>query len=96
MTGSGSRKRCPVQMPFAMRQTFNMRGAKLPCQRKGSVYALGGFLRFFKSYRAFIPTVERVAGVLLVAVGVLVITNYYIVLNAWALGLTPEWLLKLL
>ena len=33
-------------------------------------------------------------GVLLVAVGILVITNYYIVLNAWALGLTPDWLLK--
>ena len=61
-----------------------------------SSVALGGFLRFFKRYRAFIPTVERVAGVLLVAVGLLVITNYYIVLNAWALGLTPEWLLKLL
>ena len=61
-----------------------------------SSVALGGFLRFFKRYRAFIPTVERVAGVLLVLVGLLVITNYYIVLNAWALGLTPEWLLKLL
>ena len=59
-----------------------------------SSVALGGFLRFFKRYRPFIPTVERAAGVLLVAVGILVITNYYIVLNAWALGLTPEWLLK--
>ena len=38
--------------------------------------------------------VERVAGVLLVAVGVLVVSNYYIVLNSWALSLTPEWLLK--
>ena len=59
-----------------------------------SSIALGGFLRFFKRYRPFIPTVERAAGVLLVAVGILVITNYYIVLNAWALGLTPDWLLK--
>jgi cytochrome c-type biogenesis protein len=59
-----------------------------------SSVALGGFLRFFKRYRPFIPTVERVAGVLLIAVGLLVITNYYIVLNAWALGLTPDWLLK--
>jgi len=59
-----------------------------------SSVALGGFLRFFKRYRPFIPTVERVAGVLLVAVGVLVVTNYYIVLNSWAVSLTPEWLLK--
>ncbi len=34
-----------------------------------SSIALGGFLKFFKQYRPFIPTVERVAGVLLVAVG---------------------------
>lgn len=56
--------------------------------------ALGSFLAFFKRYRPFIPVVERVAGLLLVAVGVLVVTNYYIVLNSWALSLTPEWLLK--
>src|SRR5499426_394171 len=59
-----------------------------------SSVALGGFLRFFKRYRPFIVTVERVAGALLVAVGILVVTNYYIVLNAWAVSLTPEWLLK--
>ena len=59
-----------------------------------SSLALGGFLRFFKRYRPFIPAVERVAGVLLVAVGILVVTNYYIVLNSWAISLTPEWLLK--
>ena len=56
--------------------------------------ALGGFLRFFKRYRPLIPVVERAAGVLLVVVGVLVATNYYIVLNSWAISLTPEWLLK--
>jgi hypothetical protein len=32
--------------------------------------------------------------VLLVAVGLLVLTNYFIVLNAYAISLTPEWLLK--
>ena len=56
--------------------------------------ALGRFLRFFKGYRPFIPAVERVAGVLLVAVGVLVASNYYVVLNSWAISLTPDWLLK--
>jgi len=59
-----------------------------------SSLALGAFLRFFKRYRPFIPTVERVAGVLLVAVGVLVVTNYYVVLNSWAVSLTPDWLLR--
>jgi len=37
-----------------------------------SAIALGSFLKFFKRYRPFIPTVERAAGVLLVVVGVLV------------------------
>jgi cytochrome c-type biogenesis protein len=59
-----------------------------------SALALGAFLRAFKRYRPFIPTVERAAGVLLVVVGVLVYTNYYVVLNSWAISLTPEWLLR--
>jgi cytochrome c-type biogenesis protein len=59
-----------------------------------SAIALGSFLKFFKQYRPFIPLVERGAGVLLVVVGVLVATNYYVILNSWAISLTPEWLLK--
>jgi cytochrome c-type biogenesis protein len=59
-----------------------------------SAIALGSFLKFFKRYRPFIPVVERGAGVLLVVVGVLVVTNYYVILNSWAISLTPEWLLR--
>ena len=59
-----------------------------------SALALGPFLRFFRRYRPFIPVVERAAGALLVVVGVLVYTNYYVVLNSWAISLTPEWLLR--
>jgi cytochrome c-type biogenesis protein len=59
-----------------------------------SALALGPFLRFFERYRPFIPVVERAAGVLLVVVGVLVFSNYYVVLNSWAISITPEWLLK--
>jgi len=59
-----------------------------------SALALGAFLRFFKRYRPYIPVVERGAGVLLIAVGVLVLFNWYVVLNSWAISLTPEWLLK--
>jgi cytochrome c-type biogenesis protein len=59
-----------------------------------SALALGVFLKFFKRYRPFIPVVERFAGVILVVVGVLVFTNYYLVLNSWAIALTPDWLLR--
>ena len=59
-----------------------------------SAVGLGVFLRFFKRYRPFIPIVERAAGVILVVVGVLVFTNYYLVLNSWANAFTPDWLLK--
>jgi cytochrome c-type biogenesis protein len=59
-----------------------------------SALALGAFLKFFKRYRPLIPVMERAAGVLLVIVGVLVFTNYYVVLNSWAVSLTPEWLLR--
>jgi cytochrome c-type biogenesis protein len=59
-----------------------------------SAVALGSFLKFFKRYRPFIPIVERGAGVLLVVVGILVATNYYVILNSWAISLTPEWLLQ--
>jgi cytochrome c-type biogenesis protein len=59
-----------------------------------SSLALGAFLKFFKRYRPFIPIVERGAGVILIVVGVLVFTNYYLVLNSWAISITPDWLLK--
>ena len=59
-----------------------------------SSLALGAFLATFRRFRPWIPVVERTAGVLLVIVGVLVLTNYFIVLNSYALSLTPAWLLK--
>ena len=59
-----------------------------------SAVALGAFLKFFKRYRPYIPVVERGAGMLLIAVGVLVLFNWYVILNSWAISLTPEWLLK--
>ena len=43
-------------------------------------------------YRPLIPVVERAAGVLLIIVGVLVASNYYTALNAWANSVTPDWL----
>jgi len=57
-----------------------------------SALALGAFLRFFKRFRPFIPIVERAAGVILIVVGVLVFSGYYVTLNSWAAALTPEWI----
>ena len=59
-----------------------------------SSIALGGFLKFFKRYRSAMPIAERVAGVFLVVIGLLVVTNYFVVLNSYAISLTPQWLLK--
>jgi cytochrome c-type biogenesis protein len=59
-----------------------------------SSLAVGTFMTTFRRLRPWIPAVERLAGVLLVVVGVLVATNYFIVLNSFAIGLTPSWLLK--
>ncbi|MGH7262561.1 MAG: cytochrome c biogenesis CcdA family protein [Candidatus Rokuibacteriota bacterium] len=59
-----------------------------------SSIALGGFLKFFKRYRSAMPIVERVAGTFLVVIGLLVVTNYFVVLNSYAISLTPQWLLK--
>jgi cytochrome c-type biogenesis protein len=59
-----------------------------------SSVALGAFLAAFRRFRPWLPVVERTAGVLLVVVGILVTTNYFIVLNSYALSLTPQWLLK--
>src|SRR5438093_7525305 len=59
-----------------------------------SSLALSAFLAAFRRFRPWIPVVERTAGVLLVIVGVLVLTNYFVVLNSYAIGLTPQWLLK--
>ncbi len=59
-----------------------------------SSVALGGFLKFFRHYRTAMPVVERVAGILLIVVGLLVLTNYFVILNSYAISLTPQWLLK--
>jgi cytochrome c-type biogenesis protein len=59
-----------------------------------SSLALGAFLAAFRRFRPYIPLVERAAGVLLVLVGILVVTNHLVVLNSYAISLTPEWLLR--
>jgi len=57
-----------------------------------SALALGRFLGFFQRFRPLLPWVDRTAGLLLVAMGVLVVTGYLTRLNSYFISLTPAWL----
>ena len=54
--------------------------------------ALEGFLRWFQRFRRYLGWVERIAGVLLVAVGVMMMFGLFTVLSGWLQGLTPGFL----
>jgi cytochrome c-type biogenesis protein len=56
--------------------------------------ALEPFLRFSRGFRTYLPWVERGAGVLLLAAGVLMVTGTYTHLNAYLSQVTPRWLLS--
>lgn len=55
-----------------------------------AAWALEAFLAWFQRFRRYIGWVERVAGVLLIAVGLLLMTGMFSVLSGWLQGLTPE------
>ena len=55
--------------------------------------ALDRFLHFFKRFRRWIPVVEKGSGVLLIALGVLLLTGQLTRLSAWLFRYTPSWLL---
>lgn len=54
--------------------------------------AVDRFLAWFQRFRGYIVWVERGAGVLLVALGLLLVTGYFTILSAWLQSLTPEFL----
>ncbi len=58
--------------------------------------ALDRFLALFDRYKRLLPVVSTVSGVLMIAVGVLLVTDYFTVLNRAALQLTPAWLYRYL
>jgi len=58
--------------------------------------ALNRFLALFDRYKRFLPAVSTASGLLLVAVGLLLVTNYFTTLSALALRLTPAWLYRYL
>jgi len=56
--------------------------------------ALNSCFQFFAAFRRHVHLVHRVAGILLVIVGILLITDYVTLLNIYAIRFTPEWLIK--
>ena len=59
-----------------------------------SAVAVNSFFRFSKKFRGYLRAAHVVAGILLVTVGVLLVTDYFTLLNIYAIRFTPEWLLK--
>jgi cytochrome c-type biogenesis protein len=54
--------------------------------------ALDRFLVWFQRFRPYIVWVERIAGILLILIGLLLLTNRFTLLASWLQGLTPEFL----
>ena len=50
------------------------------------------FLTFFDRFKRFFPVVTRVSGIILIAVGLLLVTDYFATLSRIAFSLTPDWL----
>ncbi len=56
--------------------------------------ALGRFFAVFQRLRPHLPLVNRIAGVMLIVVGVLMVTGQFTALATWLIDLTPAWLLE--
>jgi cytochrome c-type biogenesis protein len=54
--------------------------------------AIDSFLGWFQRFRRFLPWVMRVSGLMLVAVGLLLVTGEFTRLAGWLQGLTPAFL----
>jgi cytochrome c-type biogenesis protein len=54
--------------------------------------ALDRFLVWFQRFRPYLVWVERIAGILLIVLGLLLVTDRFTLLASWLQGLTPEFL----
>ena len=54
--------------------------------------AVEKFIDWFKSYQRFMPLTTKIAGGVMVGVGLLLISGYFAILASWLQGLTPEFL----
>jgi cytochrome c-type biogenesis protein len=59
-----------------------------------SAVAIDSFFEFSQAFRRYLRYVHVVAGILLVLVGVLLVTDYFTMLNIYAIRFTPRWLLE--
>ena len=59
-----------------------------------AAYAAESFLGWFQRFRRYLPWVQRVSGVLLIVVGVLMATGQFTRMAGWLQGLTPNFLRK--
>lgn len=53
---------------------------------------LESFTRFSSGFRRYLPWVERVSGLILIAAGVMMLTGSYTALNGYLIRYTPDWL----
>lgn len=59
-----------------------------------AAYAVESFLKWFQKFRRYLPWVQRVSGILLILVGVLLLSGQFTRLAGWLQGLTPDFLRK--
>jgi len=59
-----------------------------------SAVAVNSFFEFSQKFRRYLQAVHVAAGILLIVVGILLITDYMALLNIYAIRFTPEWLIK--
>lgn len=59
-----------------------------------AAYAAESFLGWFQRFRRYLPWVQRVSGVLLIVVGLLMATGQFTRMAGWLQGLTPDFLRK--
>lgn len=59
-----------------------------------SALAVNSFFQFSQRVRRYVQVIHVGGGVLLIVVGILLMTDYMTLLNAYALRFTPHWLLQ--
>lgn len=59
-----------------------------------AAFATGAFLQTSRRFRRFLPFMEKTAGVLLIAVGVMLLTGTFTAMSAFFARFTPEFLLE--
>jgi len=57
-----------------------------------AAWAVESFFDWFTRFRRYLPWVQRISGLLLIVVGVLLISGEFTRMAAWLQGLTPAWL----